>query len=60
MPRGTCVKNMASRGEAASESSLDSGDLASSSSGSSAARAVISILDRLKSFRNSQKAKTQD
>ena len=40
---------MASSGEAASESSLDSSGLASSSSGSSSAQSVLSILDQLKS-----------
>ena len=36
---------MASSGEAASKSSLDSSGLASSSSGSSSARSVLSILE---------------
>ena len=40
---------MASSSEAASESSLDSSGLASSSSGSSSAWSVLSILDQLKS-----------
>ena len=40
---------MASCGEAASESSLDSSGLASSTSGSTSAWSVLSILDQLKS-----------
>ena len=40
---------MASSGEAASESSLHCSDLVSSSSGSSSAWSVLSILDQLKS-----------
>ena len=40
---------MASSGEAASKRSLDSSGLASSSSGSSSVRSVLSILDQLKS-----------
>ena len=46
---GAPVLKMASSGEAASESSLDSSDLASCNSGYSSVRSVLSILDRLKS-----------
>ena len=42
---------MASSGEAASESSLDSSGLASSSSGSSSAQSVLSILEVSTAFR---------